>query len=362
MVLTVGQAIVAILEGCHPHLLLSQMRPIAFYLTYFLILGSFKHEKDLIQFIRLLIVIGIISVGVIYFQTLTGGLSSATKVDYRTDYHIYQSVNEAMFAVACTFLLLFSATVGKKGEIFTSLSSKVALLWMAGALLLTLVRQIWVTTSLGMAVIILLNKKFKRYAIILLLTIAFLGIVGHIVERITGSESFSFIISDRILTGVRDIRGLSNRTEMMLLRWNYMIKENPIMGHGFRVSRVDLLKDQYFIGSTKYDPTALCGHTMVGDVAARYGLTGFFLFGWLMFTALRKATRLFRTLPPSWQKSLVCGLLAFNIQAVVISIVGSPYLNISGIIVLAPSWAVLELIERFHKRDQNRTLTSGEAQ
>ena len=138
---------------------------------------------------------------------------------------------------------------------------------------------------------------------------------------------------------------------MMLVRWDYMIKNNPLFGLGFKGSARDLVSGD-LSGEEYVNRTSTSGHNFIGDLAVRYGLSGFLIFGWILIAVFQKAARLLKTLSSSWQKSLVCGLLAFNVQALLVSYGGdSLYLSVYGAVTMASSWAMLELIDRFHKRE-----------
>ena len=359
ILLTVGQGIRSFFEGNDPHFIVNQMRPIAFYLSYFLIIGSIKREKDLIHFIKLLILIGIISAGITYFQIITGTKLASTVVAYRTEYSMFQVISLSLFVMTFVFLTLFSIAIGQKGRIKSFLGVNIILVWIGGSIVLMLMRNIWVSTLLAMSVIIMLNTRVKKPIIILLLAFGFFIIGAPVIEDIAGSKSLPFILSDRISSTYHDVGNLSGsfrkRTEGAKIRWDYMINNNPIFGQGFkgRISRMQ---------SDRWDPTdsLYALHNIIAFLSVRYGLFGFFIIGWLLFTVFYKAIFLFRTLPPSYKKLLVCAILAFNIQIVISSYFGSPLFQTFGIVIVAPSWAVLELIERFHKQEQRENFIAGE--
>jgi hypothetical protein len=170
------------------------------------------------------------------------------------------------------------------------------------------------------------------------------------IEHVTESMDLHYVLSDRFLTAYQDIRDVSGsfgkRTELLQNRWDYMIHNNPLFGQGFKGTSSSLSFDP----SYWWDPTYAHGENTVAFLAVRYGLSGIFVSVWLLFAVFRRAVRLFRILPDSWQKSLVCGILVFNIHIVITSYFGIPLFTIFGIVILAPSWAVLELIERFQEK------------
>jgi len=154
ILLTVMQAIRSFLEGNNPHFIVAEMRPIAFYLSYFLVIGSFKRENELITFMKSIFFIAVISAGVTYYQTITGGLNIASNVFYSVKYNIYQSLNLAMFVMTCTFLILFSLSIGRGINFRFFSSTNMALIWIGGAILIMLMRNIWASTLLAMGIII----------------------------------------------------------------------------------------------------------------------------------------------------------------------------------------------------------------
>jgi len=176
-----------------------------------------------------------------------------------------------------------------------------------------------------------------------------------VIESFTEGEKLSYIVSDRILTAYGDVRDLEGsigrRTELLQHRWDYMIHNNPLLGQGFKGTSLS-----FDPSSEWWNPRFALGENTMAFVAVRYGLAGFFVVGWLLIAVFHKAIRLFRILPDSWQKSLVCGLLAFNIHIFITTYFGLPLLSTYGIVILAPSWAMLELIERFHKQKHHNAL------
>jgi len=362
ILLTGFQAIISFFEGNDPHFILSELRPFVFYFSYFMVLSSLNSKEELVQFLKLVVLIGIISAGVTYYQTITGGLIFGFK-RYNTEYGLYQSLNNGMVAMVFTFLIVFSLSIGNKTNVKYILSNKLIMLWVGGALLLLLVRSIWISTLFGLFIVIILNRSRTMKSVLVLLLIAFGFIMGKpIIGYITGGRELSYIVKDRVITASEDVRNISGsfgiRTEGMIIRWNYMIHNSPFFGQGFKGTMLDKLL--YGRDSASFDdhlvPTIITKHNIVADLAVRYGLSGFFVFSWILFTFFRKAIHLFRSLPDSWEKLLICGLLAFNVQNIIVSYSSSTFFEIWGIVILAPSWAVMVLIDKFHKQEQMKKL------
>jgi hypothetical protein len=209
-----------------------------------------------------------------------------------------------------------------------------------------LVRGLWISLFLAVWVVIIINKSQTRKAIIVL-SLLFIGAISvySIIEHISGSTSLSYVVKDRVQTAAYHS---SSRANFMRNSFIYLFDNPSLFGGGFK-NAVD-------IRGNRYDPALVTFHNLPADLAARYGFSGFIVFGWLLFAVFRQGRRLLRMLPVSWQKSVVLGLLAFNIQTLVYGYSSNSYFLTPGIVILAPSWAMLELIERLHKHKQIETL------
>jgi hypothetical protein len=355
ILLTGGQVIRSFLEGNDPHFIIDRAKVILFYLSFFLILSSFRNKNELIIFLKLFVPIALISAGTTYFQIITG-IELAPKIQYLEEYNIFRVVPLSLYAMSSVFLIIFSIALGKKVKTKYFSTYIVILLWIGGAIALTFIRNIWISTLLCMSIIIILNiSRLKQTVIVLgLIWVFFLGGLS-LFKIITGTDLLS-MVADRVSIGYHDIQEKSGtfryRIDSMALRWNYMMETNPIFGHGYK----GIYYDRVFQQSHLYDPTIAEGDNIIGYISVRYGLAGFFVMIWLLYTVFYKAINLLKAFPPSWQKSVVYGLLAFNIQMVIISYFASVYMQIWAIVILAPSWAILELIDRFYIKGPQKSL------
>lgn len=350
ILLTVLEGFLTFLNGANLHLVLQYMRPYAYYLLYFMILSSIKSKDELIQFMKLIVIIAIISAGVTYYQAITGELKATCFLGYHPEYGLYQSLNAGGVAMVCVFLSLFSLLIGKKMGIKYFLLTKLILLWVGGAILFMLIRGVWLSIFLAIVIIVVFSRsQSMKLVVVLLLMFVFFVVGFSVIERHFGTSKLSYIITHRLGTMGESF---SRRGSIMMgSRLNYLIDNPSLFGYGFK---------QKYKGD-RFDPTIVTGHSLLGDLAARYGFSGFLVFGWLLFAVFRQAIHLLRTLPNSWQQSIVLGLLAFNIQTFIYSYSANTYFGTWGIVIIASSWAVLELIERFHEPGEKQSLTFVES-
>jgi len=359
ILLTCGQVIRSFLEGNDPHFIMDRAKDILYYLSFFLILSSFRKKNDLISFLKLFIPIAVISAGVTYLQILTG-VELASKIQYLEEYNIYQPVPLSLYVMTSVFLTVFSIVLREKVKPKYFNGYIIIILWIGGAITLTLLRSIWISTLLCASVMFILNSSRLNRTITILGLICISSLSGFYLFNIVNKTDLWSIFSDRISITYYDVREMGGtlgyRRGSVMLRWNYMIDNNPLFGQGFKGT----MYDREFKQAHLNDPAIVEGDNMIAFLAARYGLAGFFVMGWLLYAVFCKAIRLLKILSNSWRKSVVWGILMFNIQMIVISFFSSVYVQVWSIIILAPSWAIMELIDRFYIGKENDVLVAKE--
>jgi hypothetical protein len=247
------------------------------------------------------------------------------------------------------FLVVFSFINGRR-KTKTNGIYVIILLWIGGAIALTLIRSILISILIGISISIVLSSSRAKRTMIML-SIMFVFILGgsFLTKMIIGADLLQ-VVADRFSVGYQYVEQGSGtyeyRKNSVKLRLNYMIENNPLFGQGYKGTYYD----RAFQVSHLYDPTIAEGDNIIANICVTYGLSGFVIIIWLLYTVFYKAINLFRTFPLSWQKSVVTGILAFNIQMVFVSVFSSIYVQIWGILILAPSWAVIELLDRFYIR------------
>lgn len=348
--LTGFQAMRSLLEGNSPQFIANQLRDVSYYSIFFITLIFLKSEKNIVQLIKALIVIGVLSAFVAYYQAITGQLNFGSLVIYSPDYGIFRSYNLGLFAMTSAFLILLASLIGapKNNKFFLSNNlNTIILIMIGGAILIMLMRNIWISLIFAIALIILFNiKKINKFIIIIFL-VASIFILWWIplIEYFIDSQPILPIIYKRGFEAYSDAASgggtFGLRTELLQHRWEYMLKTNPFWGQGFKETA----------GIYYWDPVYPTLENTGAFIATRYGISGFLIFGWLLYTVLKKMINLFKKLEDSWQKALICGLLAFNTHIIITSYFGSPLVSTYGIVILAPSWAIVELIERLHKNN-----------
>jgi len=75
--------------------------------------------------------------------------------------------------------------------------------------------------------------------------------------------------------------------------------------------------------------------------------SGIFIFAWILASFFYISFSLWNKLPFSWDRAVILGLIAFNIQIVFVSFFGDRYANPSSVAILAISWAIVILVNRF---------------
>lgn len=348
LLLTVFEGVLSFVEGTNLNLVANGLRHTAYFLLYFLTISSIKTENEMIQLMKLMLIVGIITAGVTYYQATTGKLLR-TEADllYSPEFNLYQSINLGMVLMMCTFLGLLSLVIAKKIAAKYRLLINLILVWIGGAIFLILSRGIWISMLLAIGIILILNISRILISIVVLSLITVLFIVGFpVIERMSESSSLSYIVTHRFSQKLDS--SYQERTDMMSRSLEHLIDNPSLFGYGF--TRIFETKASFF------DPTVVSYHNLLGDLAARYGFSGFIVFGWLFFAVFRQIISLLRNLPDSWQKALVLGLLAFNIQQIILSFSSNNFFTIWGIVIYAVSWAVPDLINRFHKKQQMKNV------
>ena len=108
LLLTVLEGVLSLVEGTNFNLVANGMRPTAYFLLYFLTISSIKTENEMIQLMKLIVIVSIITAGVTYYQTTTGKLLMTDMDSYSAEFGLYQSRNFGMALMMCTFLCLLS--------------------------------------------------------------------------------------------------------------------------------------------------------------------------------------------------------------------------------------------------------------
>lgn len=355
LLLTGLQAVRSLLEGSSPQFIANQLRDVSYYSIFFITLIFLKSKKDIIQLIKALIVISVLSAFVTYYQAITGQLNFGSHVVYSSDYGIFRSYNLGLFAMTSTFLILLTSLIGapKNNKFFLSNHLNITiLLLIGGAILIMLMRNIWISLLFSIALIIFLNiKKINKFIIVLFLGASLFTIWWiPAIEYFIDSQPILPIIYKRGFEAYSDAASgggtFGLRTELLQHRWNYMLKTNLFWGQGFKETS----------GYYYWDPTYATGENTGAFIATRYGISGFFIFSWLLFAILKKIINLYRKLEDSWQKTLICGLLAFNIHIIITSYFAAPFVTTFGIVILTPFWAIVELIERFNDHEYDERI------
>jgi len=341
-----------IYQGINPHYLFRGWRHVAYYLVFFILINEIEDRKILIRFISGLIVIAIITSIVAYLQFIFGWSFSASKVEYMSEYGIYRTYQHGGVLVGLCFLILLSVMLtGNIKSKRMQISGCVLACFFLGALITSFARSSWGSMLMAMSFILLMSGKKVIKASVVIIPVFFIALcLANLSIKVMTDMSLVEILKLRSMSGIEDLierKGtFYNRILILQNKWKTVKAENIVLGIGFD-SAVPISSSTPTNYMVNMHPRALVVDSSLPNILLLFGLSGIFIFVWILTSFFRVSFRLWHNLPLSLYRAIILGIIAFNIQIVLVSFFGDRFANVSAVSILATSWAIVELISRF---------------
>jgi len=317
------------------------MRPLFSYLMFFIILARIRNRKELNLFLKLLLVISLISSAIVIHQCIFGWSPMGA---LRRMGDIYRHNNVATEIITSIFLLSFCILPFLKLKkrsfvLFLVLPAYFAVFLYSGS------RALWGTLAISIAACLLLMKRtdknmqiFASIALFLIISVAFFGPTA--VENFL--NPFRTRAETTIPTLIEREGTFLTRINLYKAKWDIVKKDNILMGIGFRYG--SLRRDTIY-GATGAD-------NGIAHIVFRFGLIGYLLFGWIFISFFKRAFFMLKHIKPSTDRAILVGLVATNIQLLLQLFFSDTLFRHHGIIVYVLSWALLEIIWEFHYKER----------
>jgi len=345
-------SIIDIYQGINLHYLFRGWRHVAYYLVFFILINEIEDKKTLYRFISGLIVIAIITSIVAYIQFIFGWSFSASKVEYMVEYGIYRTYQHGGVLVGLCFLILLSVMLtGNIKSKRMQISGWVLACFFLGALITSFARSSWGSMLIAMSFILLMSgKKVIRASVVIISVFFIASYLANSSIKVMTDKSLVEILKARSMSGIEELfykeGTFYNRILILQRKWQTVRAENVALGIGFD-SAVPISSSSPTNYMVNMHPRALVVDSSFPNLLLLFGVSGIFIFVWILTSFFRTSFHLWYKLPLSRDKAIVIGIIAFNIQIILVSFFGDRYTNPSSIVILTTSWAIVVLINRF---------------
>ncbi|MCK4348100.1 MAG: O-antigen ligase family protein [Thermoplasmatales archaeon] len=345
-------SIIDLSEGINPHYLFRGWRHIAYYLVFFILINEIENKKNLYHFMTGLIVIATITSIVAYLQFIFGWSFSASKVEFMGEHGIYRTYQQGNVLIGLCILMIFSIILS--GHIRSKqvrVAACFVVIFLLGAFLTSFARSSCGSMLVALLFVLFLSRKRRigaSFIMIPVLLVAFY--IANVGIRTMADTSLFEILKTRSMSSVEDILGAEGtfyiRILMLQTKWQTVMDENPVLGIGFdsAVPISDSTPTNYEINM---HPSALVADSSWPNILLLFGFTGVLIFFWILISFFRFSISVWRRLSPSLDKAIILGIIAFNIQIVLVSFFGDRFTNPFSVAILMTSWAIVVLIRRF---------------
>ena len=345
-------SIIDIYQGINLNYLLRGWRHVVYYLVFFILINEIEDKKTLIRFISGLIIIAIITSMIAYLQFIFGWSFSASKVEYMGEYGIYRTYQQGGVLVELCFLILLSVMLS--GDIKSKrmqVAGWVLISFLLGALITSFARSSWGSMLVGVLFVLFFSgKKIFRASVIIIPIFLITSYLANSGVELMTDRSLVEILKLRSMSGIEDLietKGtFYNRILILQNKWKTVKAENVVLGIGFD-SAVPTSSSSPTNYMVNMHPRALVADSSLPNILLLYGLTGIFIFVWILTSFFRISFHLLHKLQFSLDRTIVLGIIAFNIQIVFVSFFGDRYANPFSVAILSISWAIVMLINRF---------------
>ena len=342
--------IIDIYQGINPQYLFRGWRHVAYYLVFFILINEIEDKKTLVRFISGLIVIAIITSIVAYLQFIFGWSFSASKVEYMSEYGIYRTYQHGGVLVGLCFLIVLSVILS--GDIKSKkiqIEGWFLISFFLGALLTSFARSSWGSMLVAILFILLMSgRKVIRASVIIIPIFFIASLIANSGIKLMTDRSLMEIIQTRSTSGIEDFierKGtFTSRILMLQNKWKTVRNENIVLGIGFDSAVPISSSTNYML---KMHPRTLTPDSSLPNIILLFGLSGIFIFVWILTSFFRVSFRLWQNLPLSLYRATILGIIAFNIQIVLVSFFGDRFTAVFSVSILATSWAIVVLISRF---------------
>ena len=314
-------------------------------------------RKSLVRFMSGLVVIAIVTSIIAYLQFIFGWSFSASKVEYMSEYGIYRTYQHG--GVLVGFCFLVSLSIVLSGHIKSKrmqIANWILLCFFLGALITSFARSAWGSTLAAVIFILLMSGKKVISALVIIIPIFFIS--SYIADsgiKLMTDRSLIEIIKRRSMSGIEDFlerKGtFYDRILILQNKWKTVKNENIVLGIGFD-SAVPISSSEPTNYQINMHPRALVMDSSLPNILLLFGLSGIVIFLWILASFFRVSLLLLQNLPLSWDRGVILGTIAFNIQVVLVSFFGDRYTNVFSVSILAASWGIVVLIRRFANLNQ----------
>ena len=344
--------IINIYQGIDLQYLLRGWRHVAYYLVFFILINEIEDRKSLSRFLSGLIVIAIITSIIAYLQFIFGWSFSASKVEYMSEYGIYRTYQHG--GVLVGFCFLVSLSIVLSGHIKSKrmqIAIWILLCFFLGALLTSFARSAWGSMLVAVLFILLMSGKKVIKALVIILPIFFISsYIANSGIKFMTDRSLIEIIQTRSMSGIEDFlerKGtFYDRILILQNKWKTVKNENIVLGIGFD-SAVPISSSEPTNYQINMHPRALVMDSSLPNILLLFGLSGVVIFAWILTSFFRLCFGLLHYLPHSWDRAIILGIVAFNIQVVLVSFFGDRFTYVSSVSILTTSWAIVILIKCF---------------
>lgn len=351
LVVLVGfEAVRNLIGGLDIHTLLNGLRPVAYYLLFLIVLTEIQKPEQLRRFLLGLLVVAIISSIVSYMQFLFGVTLPGSKVEVLSGAGLYRIYPAGWCLINSSFLVLLAVLLSGATKGLRSTTGWLVAIILLGAITVTFARSTWGTMLIAITVLVFLSRRYawRRFPIAIAFVVLFIFVGNKVFQSVAGVGLN--VLVQRAGSGIEDFWGRSGtfgaRLNFITFKWAAITKYNPLFGRGFDLVRMSGAENW----RVNWTPFAQSADNGIVNIFLIFGYLGIGLFSWIFVAVFRRAVELIRKLNPCLDRALVIGIMAFNFQLLLESFFGDRFTWYPAVAVLATSWAVLELIGRFHER------------
>jgi len=316
------------------------LRAVVYILLPFPMYALWTNPSRLLRAIRVALVAGFVA-------TLIMIAILSTRLDRLAHSEAFHGTLFGNYAVYGSFLTVFLLPLMARTLFDSSAYDRVrhgAMLGVFGVgMLLCLSRGAWLSFLCGAAFLLILPSRLSPRR-----KWAFFGVMLALGVVLLLTPGVSDIVRARVGTVFR-FDFASNRTR--LLRWGFallMFLQNPILGAGYGVFALTY-RNESFLGSPgRYQ---LGAHSEHLQVLAETGAVGFIGWVWLWVAFFVEGYRLQKRLGDPFWRSLVIGLMAYQVAFLVHFVVGN---FLEGDRVAVPFWFAIAAVPAIRRLTEER--------
>ena len=186
----------SIAKGVNPQYVALMVRPFIFYAGYFLFFKSIQNHKKLQCFLIYSLIVVVVNCCVYIFQAFTGRLIPVPLMFINSYNGIYEALNSGMDFIDSALFIIVAIMLGSRLEKKQMFFLTAVLLLVIFTIIISLIRGVWISCSLGMIVVILLNKnviaKKVLYFVIIALTV--ITLIEPVLDNVFKIQGFTNVL------------------------------------------------------------------------------------------------------------------------------------------------------------------------